>query len=59
MTKDESITILNSYDLAFCDINGKPYSADEMAEAIEWAVLALKAGPNCVDCPLRKGASDA
>lgn len=45
MTKEEAIKILSSYDVngVWADVDGKPYNAEEQAEAFDMAIQALQA----------------
>ena len=44
MTRDEAIKVLSSYDVngVWADVDGKPYNAEEQAEAFDTAIEALK-----------------
>lgn len=43
MTRDEVIKVLSSYDVngVWADVDGKPYNAEEQAEAFDMAIEAL------------------
>ena len=44
MTREEAIKVLSSYDVngAWTDVDGKPYNAEEQAEAFDMAIEALE-----------------
>lgn len=44
MTREEAIKVLSSYDVngVWADVDGKPYNAEEQAEAFDMAIEALK-----------------
>lgn len=44
MTREEAIKVLSSYDVngVWADIDGKPYNAEEQAEAFDMAIKALQ-----------------
>ena len=43
MTREEAIKVLSSYDVngVWADVDGKPYNAEEQAEAFDMAIEAL------------------
>ena len=45
MTREEAIKVLSSYDVngVWADVDGKPYNAEEQAEAFDMAIEALSA----------------
>lgn len=47
MTREEAIKVLSSYDVngVWADVDGKPYNAEEQAEAFDMAIEALQAEP--------------
>ena len=47
MTREEAIKVLSSYDVngVWADVDGKPYSAEEQAEAFDMAIEALQTPP--------------
>lgn len=47
MTREEAIKVLSSYDVngVWADVDGKPYNAEEQAEAFDMAIEALQADP--------------
>lgn len=47
MTREEAIKVLSSYDVngVWADVDGKPYNAEEQAEAFDMAIEALQAPP--------------
>ena len=47
MTREEAIKVLSSYDVngVWADVNGKPYNAEEQAEAFDMAIEALQTPP--------------
>lgn len=47
MTREEAIEVLSSYDVngVWADVDGKPYNAEEQAEAFDMAIEALQAKP--------------
>ena len=47
MTREEAIKVLSSYDV----VDGKPYNAEEQAEAFDMAIEALKAQDRPIICP--------
>lgn len=53
MTREEAIKVLSSYDVngVWADVDGKPYNAEEQAEAFDMAIEALKAQDRPVICP--------
>ena len=53
MTRAEAIKILSSYDVngVWADVDGKPYNAEEQAEAFDMAIEALKAQDRPIICP--------
>ena len=54
MTRAEAIKVLSSYDVngVWADVDGKPYNAEEQAEAFDMAIEALKGAEiNCAHCP--------
>ena len=44
MTREEAIKVLSSYDVngVWADVDGKPYNAEEQAEAFDMAIEALE-----------------
>ena len=52
MTRDEAIKVLSSYDVngVWADVDGKPYNAEEQAEAVEMAIEVLKAQDRPIIC---------
>lgn len=54
MTREEAIKVLSSYDVngVWADVDGKPYNAEEQAEAFDMAIEALEQKPvvRCRDC---------
>ena len=55
MTKQQAIeTLQRQYcaDRMFCGVHTDGQCMEEECE-IYWAIEALKADPNCVDCPLK------
>ena len=44
MTREEAIKVLSSYDVngVWADVDGKPYNAEEQAEAFDMAIETLK-----------------
>lgn len=48
MTREEAIKVLSSYDVngVWADVDGKPYNAEEQAEAFDMAIEALKHEPS-------------
>ena len=44
MTREEAIEVLSSYDVngVWADVDGKPYNAEEQAEAFDMAIEALQ-----------------
>lgn len=63
MTRDEAIKVLSSYDVngVWADVDGKPYNAEEQAEAFDMAIEALQAEPvvRCKDCEYWTKQSDS
>ena len=53
MTREEAIKVLSSYDVngVWADVDGKPYNAEEQAEAFDMAIEALKAQDRPIICP--------
>lgn len=47
MTREEAIKVLSSYDVngVWADVDGKPYNAEEQAEAFDMAIEALEKEP--------------
>lgn len=47
MTREEAIKVLSSYDVngVWADVDGKPYNAEEQAEAFDMAIEALQDRP--------------
>ena len=56
MTREEAIKVLSNYDVngVWVDFDGKPYNAEEQAEAFDMAIEALSANTvevvRCKDC---------
>ena len=53
MTREEAIKVLSSYDVngVWADVDGKPYNAEEQAEAFDMAIEALKVDiVHCEEC---------
>ena len=53
MNREEAIKVLSSYDVngVWADVDGKPYNAEEQAEAFDMAIEALKTEiVRCKDC---------
>lgn len=44
MNREEAIRVLSSYDVngVWADVDGKPYNAEEQAEAFDMAIQALE-----------------
>lgn len=52
MTREEAIEVLSSYDVngVWADVDGKPYNAEEQAEAFDMAIEALRATKGWIPC---------
>ena len=61
MTREEAIKVLSSYDVngVWADVDGKPYNAEEQAEALDMAIEALKTEAVPQSEQYKKGFEDA
>lgn len=57
MTNEEAIKIIKQYDVNFCESDGKPISAELLAQAFDMAIKALEQEP-CDDYISRQAVID-